>query len=265
MHEAHLRQFFDTQLAASALAIQREAQRTARFRLLRRSVASADEQLRQRFATELARPVVEQLRPGWMYDTEPSLTRDELFASTLFQRIALTRFDVTMRIRGLAHALPFEMHEVTATGEGERQYMRILLIGFLAHVKLPWRMPGHIRFCHHQADKTWRRPAMEGYRSVGVAALEGLYHVDATPDAPPLASLPGLVASMDDLGRSGWHVHVALGGLSAWVAIEQSRTWFEPRSSPPYSADDLLQLDRAFEVFERVAGALNAVRHANAS
>ncbi len=260
MQEAHLRQFFDSTLAANAQAIQRDAQRMTRFRLLRRHARFESEQLRQRFASELAQPVVEQLRPGWTYDAESWLTRDELFASNLFQRIPLTRFDTTTRIGGLAHDLPFEMHEVSATGEGERQYMRILLIGFLAHLRLPWSMPGNIRFCHQQADKAWRRPAMDGYRLVEVAALQGHYYVDATPDAPPLAALPRLVASMEDLSKRGWRVHVACGGLSAWVAIEQSRTWFEPRALPPYSADDVLQLEAAFSTLERVACELGQLR-----
>jgi len=255
MQEAHLRRFFDSQLAANATAIQRDAQRMTRFRLLRPSARSASEHLRQRFASELARPVVEQLRPGWAYEPESSLTEDELFASSLFQRIPLTRFDTTTRIRGLAHAMPFELHEVTATGHSDRQYMRILLIGFLVHLKLPAPMPGHLRFCHRQADKTWRRPAMDGYRSLETTGL-GCYDIDATPDAPVPASLPGLVRVMDDLGKHGWRVHVAFGGLSAWLAIEQSRTWFEPRAVPPYTADDVLQLDGAFTVVERIAGEL---------
>ncbi len=309
-NEAHLRQFFDTRLAANAHAIQRDAQRItidllialavslgipivavaaafgiafegaaglqgaplwiavagcslvaaiavyAGFRILMPRALSANHRVKARFVAEFARPAVEHLRPRWTYDTESSLTQDEFFASNLFQRIPLTRFDATTRIRGLAHSLPFEMHEVTATGLGERQYMRILLIGFLVHLKLPSPMPGHIRFCHQQADKTWRRPAMDGYRSLDVRPLKGHYYVDATPDAPSLASFPGMVTLMEELGKRGWLVHVAFGGLSAWVAIERSRTWFEARALPPYSADDVLQLDYAFSVIEQVAGEL---------
>lgn len=267
MDQAHLRRYFETQLAANALAIQSDARRVGRFHVLRRSSASAHEQLRQRFDGELARPVVERLRPEWTYHAHSSLTEDELFASGLFQRIPLTAFAATARIRGLAHDLPFEMHEVTATGQGERQYMRILLIGFLAHLKLPAPMPGHIRFCHRQPDKKWRRPAMDGYRALEITGLSGHYDVDATPDAPGPASFSGMVALMDDLAKSGWLVHVAFGGLSAWAAIERSRTWFEPRAVPPYSADDLLELEYTFNVIERVAAALGAVgrAHENAS
>lgn len=260
MHEAHLRRFFDAQLAANAAAIQRDLQRTARFRLLRPSARAQSQQLRQRFATELARPIVDQLRPGWTYEPESALSEDELFASGLFQRIPLTRLDATARIRGTAHGLPFELHEVTATGEGDRQYVRILLIGFLVHLKLPVPVPGHTRFCHRQTDKTWRRPSVDGYRSPTSAGAD-LYDVDATPDAPHIHSLRSLVVVMDDLARHGWRVHVAFGGLSAWVAIEQLRTWFEPRALPPYTADDVLQLDRGFSVLERVAGELTYLQY----
>ena len=99
---------------------------------------------------------------------------------------------------------------------------------------------------------------MDGYRSLDdeVASLKGHYRVDATPDAASLASVPGLVQVMEDLAKHGWLVHVAFGGLSAWVAIERSRTWFEARVLPPYSADDLLQLEYAFAVIELVADQL---------
>jgi hypothetical protein len=314
MDEARVRRVFETQLAANAHGIQRDARRITidllialtvslgvpllaviaafalafagsfaldgmrlwaalaacglvaaiallvGFRMLMPPAISADERLKKRFVSELARPTVEQLRPGWTYDTDSSLSRDELFASNLFQRIPLTRFDVTARIRGRAHDLPFEMHEVVATGEGERQFMRILLIGFLAHVRLPVPVQGHVRFCRQQSDKTWRRPPVDGYRSIEAASsLDGHYHVDATPDGPDLASMPGMVSLMEDLAKRGWLVHVAFGGLSAWVAIERSRTWFEPRVLPAYSADDVLQLDYAFSVIELVADQLYAV------
>lgn len=315
MDESRVRRLFETQLAANAHGIQRDARRItidllialavsigvpviaiiaalaiafewsfaldgarlwmalavcglvaaiallAGFRVLLPPAVSADERLRKRFVSELARPAVEQLRPGWLYDTQASLTQDELFASNLFQRIPLTRFEAASRIRGRAHELPFEMHEVTATGSGERQYMRILLIGFLAHIKLPGPVQGHVRFCRQLSDKAWRRPPMAGYRSIEAAGLDGHYHLDRTPDGPEPQSMPGMVSLMEELARRGWLVHVAFGGLSAWVAIERSRTWFEPRVLPPYSADDLLQLDYAFSVIELVADQLHGVPH----
>ena len=103
---------------------------------------------------------------------------------------------------------------------------------------------------------------MDGYRSLDtiVPTLNGHYHVDATPDGTDLAAVPGmLIALMEDLATRGWLVHVAFGGLSAWVAIERSRLWFEPRALPQYSADDLLQLDYAFSVVELIAGHLRSV------
>lgn len=312
MDDDQIRRFFETQLAASAHAVQRDARRItldllialgvalglpvlagaaaislavqgdlglegpARwiavaagalggviallvgFRRLMPAALSANDRVNARFVSEIARPAITQLRRGWTYERASSLTRDELFASNLFHRIPLTRFDAGSRIRGLAHDLPFEMHEVTATGLGERQFMRILLIGFLAHLKLDTPLPGQVRFCRQIGDKSWRRPEMDGYRSLDaiVPTLNGHYHVDATPDGTDLAAVPGLIALMEDLAKRGWLVHVAFGGLSAWVAIERSRLWFEPRVLPPYSADDLLQLDYVFSVVELVAGHL---------
>jgi hypothetical protein len=259
VNDEQIRRFFDTQLAGHAQAIQRDTKRTTRgLRRLVRPPQSAIQQLQARFDAELARPAVEQLRPGWMYHTESSLTEDELFASRLFHRIPLRRFVASPRVRGRAHDLPFEMHEVIATGDGPTsRFLRILLSGFLAHVGLPEALPGHVRFCRHLSDKTWRRPEMDGYRSIDVPSLSGHYTVDATPDAVSVAGLPGLIAALEDLAKRGWLVHVAFGGLSAWVAIERSRTWFEPRVLPPYSADDLLELDHAFAVIELIASQLH--------
>lgn len=248
-------------IAVAACALVAAAALYAGFRVLMPSALSASERVNARFVSGLARPAVTQLRPGWTYETESSLTQDELFASNLFHRIPLTRFDATSRIRGLAHGLPFEMHEVTATSVGERQFMRILLIGFLAHLKLLAPLPGQVRFCRQISDKSWRRPEMDGYRSLDpvLPTLKGHYHVDSTPDGTDLAAVPGMIALMEDLARRGWLVHVGFGGLSGWVAIERSRTWFEPRVLPPYAADDLLQLDYVFSVVEVVAGHLRGV------
>lgn len=255
MTEEEIRHFFDLELAPPAHGIQQDARR--RWRKSTRA-----DVLAQRFVADWARPVVARLRPSWTYDHDATLAPDELFASGLFQRIPLTRFDARARLRGTADHLPFEMHEVTATGEGDRQYVRILLLGFFAHLKLPEGVPGHIRFCHQQADKAWRRPAMVGYRSLDSESLNGRYLVDGTPDGPDLAAIPHVVALMDDLAQRGWLVHLAFGGLSAWVAIERSRTWFDLRAEPPYSADDVLELEHVFATLERVASALGRLKAA---
>lgn len=230
------------------------------FRRLIPPAFAAGVRVAERFTTELAGPAVRYVRPGWTYDTECSLSLDELFASKLFQRIALTRFTASARIRGRAHDLPFEMHEILATGEGPNRFMRIVLTGLLAHIRLPALLPGHVRICRHSPDKTWRRPAMDGYRAVDASLpiLNGHYHVDATPDAVDPAAIPGLVLLMADLATRGWLVHGAFGGLSAWVAIERSRTWFEPRVLPPYTAGDLLELEHAFAIVDQVADQLGS-------
>lgn len=258
MTEAHLRGFFDARLAAPATAIQRDVRHGVRA--LMPGARAANDRVKSRFMAELVRPAVEHLRPEWTFDEESSLTQDELFASKLFQRIPLTRFTATSRFRGRVHELPFEMHEVIATGDGPREFARILLIGFLAHVRLPVALPGHLRFCR-QTDKTWRRPAMDGYRAIETipSSLKAHSHVDATPDAVPLSAIPGLVQAIDDCATRGWLVHVALGGLSAWIAIERSRAWFEPRVLPPHSADDLIELERTFTIIEDIAQQIRAI------
>src|SRR5262245_47657327 len=123
MVEAQLQRFFDARLAETARAIQREVPHGVRA--LIPGARAAHERVKARFMAELAGPALEHLRPGWTLDMASSLTEDELFASTLFQRIPLTRFTATPRIRGRAHELPFEMHEVIATGDGPREFARI--------------------------------------------------------------------------------------------------------------------------------------------
>lgn len=218
----------------------------------------------RRFHDEVARPAVAWLRPGWSYDATSTLTPDELFASRLFQRIPLTRFATRGRVRGEAYGLPFEMHDVAAAGDTVGGAPRIVLRGFLAHVRLPEPLPGHARLCRRLGETIWRRPPMDGYRplAAAAAALGDAYHVDATPDGLDPHGLPGLMPLMADLAGRGGQVHVAYGGLSAWVAIERSRPWFEPRPQPPYAADDLVELDEAFAIVEHLTQHLAALRAA---